>query len=123
MITEQESTSSQAVPNAGESHPIETPSPSAAEVLTVLRRIDRVLGEIRGVLDAAERERQHKEFSSLRLIGAILQVIVGGLVALAVLDWVFEAQVEALFVKLAFAAVLQLTALTAFLFWRRDGAR
>ena len=123
MITDQESASSQAVPDAGESDPAETPSPSAAEMLPVLQRIERVLGEIRGVLDAAERERQHKEFSSLRLIGAILQVIVGGLVALAVLDWVFEAQVEALFVKLAFAAVLQLIALTAFLFWRRDGSR
>jgi hypothetical protein len=82
-----------------------------------------VLGEIRGALDAAERERQHKEFSSLRLIGAILQVVVGGLVALAVLDWVFEAQVEVLFVKLAFATVLQLIALTAFLLWRRDASR
>lgn len=123
MITDQESTSSQTVPAAGESDPAETPSPSAAEVLPVLRRIDRVLGEIRGALDAAERERQHKEFSSLRLIGAILQVVVGGLVALAVLDWIFEARVEALFVKLAFAAVLQLIALTAFLFWRRDGSR
>lgn len=123
MISGQESTSSQAVPDAVESDPAETPSPSAAEVLPVLQRIERVLGEIRGALDAAERERQHKEFSSLRLIGAILQVIVGGLVALAVLDWVFEARVEALFVKLAFAAVLQLIALTAFLFWRRDGSR
>ena len=123
MITDQESASSQAVPDAGASDPAETPSPSAAEMLPVLQRIERVLGEIRGVLDAAERERQHKEFSSLRLIGAILQVIVGGLVALAVLDWVFEAQVEALFVKLAFAAVLQLIALTAFLFWRRGGSR
>ena len=123
MISGQESTSSQTVPDAGEPDPAETPSPSAAEVLPVLRRIERVLGEIRGTLDTAERERQHKEFSSLRLIGAILQVIVGGLVALAVLDWVFEAQVEALFVKLAFAAVLQLIALTAFLFWRRDGSR
>jgi len=123
MITDQESASSQVVPDAVESDPAETPSPSAAEMLPVLQRIERVLGEIRGALDAAERERQHKEFSSLRLIGAILQVIVGGLVALAVLDWVFEAQVETLFVKLAFAAVLQLIALTAFLFWRRDGSR
>lgn len=123
MITDQESTSSQTVPNAGESDPAETPSPFAGEVLPVLQRIDRVLGEIRGALDATERERQHKEFSSLRLIGAILQVVVGGLLALAVLDWVFEAQVEVLFVKLAFAAVLQLIALTAFLFWRRDGWR
>ncbi len=123
MITDQESASSQTVPDAGESDPAETPSPSANEVLPVLQRIDRVLGEIRGALDATERERQHKEFSSLRLIGAILQVVVGGLVALAVLDWIFEARVEALFVKLAFAAVLQLIALTAFLFWRRDGSR
>jgi hypothetical protein len=123
MISDQEPTSSQAVSSARESRPTETRSPSSDEALSVLRRIERVLGEVRGALDVAERERQHKEFSSPRLIGAILQVIVGGLVALAVLDWVFGARAEALLVKLAFAAVLQLIALTALLFWRRNGSR
>jgi hypothetical protein len=44
----------------------------------------------------------------------VLQVIVGGLVVLALFDWLLGAPVDGLLVKLVFAAVLQLGALTAF---------
>ena len=66
-----------------------------------------------GALDAAARDSEHRDFSIGRLIGWILQVIVVGLVALALLDWLLQASVDSLLIKLAFAAVLQLSALTA----------
>lgn len=85
--------------------------------------MEKHLSQIRGALDAAARESEHREFSIGRLIGAILQVIVAGLVALALLDWLLAApsdSLDSLFIKLAFAAVLQLSALTAFVLSRGD---
>ncbi len=79
-----------------------------------LERMEKLLSQIRGALDAAARAGKHREFSLARTTGWVLQVIVAGLVVLALLDWLLQAPVDSLFVKLAFAVVLQLSALTAF---------
>ena len=91
---------------------------SGEDVLTVLQRIEQGLAEIRRSLDGMARERRHREFSPARLIGSILQAFVVGLVLWSVSDWVFGEPRDALLVKIAFAAVLQLGALTAFLLGR-----
>lgn len=103
--------------SGGTPEPVQLPElpPDAA---AALQRVEKLLGDIRGALDATARERAHHEYSPRRLIGAILQVIVVGLTLLALLDWLLDAAVEGLLVKLAFAAVLQLAALTAFLISR-----
>ena len=77
-----------------------------------------MLGEIRGTLDAAVRGKEHRDFSVGLLVGSILQVIVVGLLALSLLDWVFGATSGSMLIKLAFASVLQLSALTAFVVLR-----
>jgi len=90
------------------------------DATVTLERMERLLGQIRGALDATARDAEHREFSIGRLIGAVLQVIVAGLVGLALLDWLLQAPTDSLLVKLAFAAVLQLSALTAFLVARGE---
>jgi len=91
-----------------------------ADALLTLQRIERLLRDIRGALDGAAHESAHRHYSLARLIGAILEVIVVGLVALAVLDWLLQAPPASLLTKLAFAAVLQLSALTALLVARDE---
>lgn len=86
-----------------------------ADLVASLQRIEKQLRDIRDTLDAAAREGKHRQYSPARLTGSILQVIVAGLIALAVLDWAFDAPADTLLAKLAFAAVLQLAALTAFI--------
>lgn len=108
------------VPRAGESaspSPGESPPPDAAvldERLAALQRIDRGIFELRGLIEAKLREDAYHEFSIARLIGAVLQVIVVGLVVLALLDWIFSGPLNTLLTKLAFAAFFQLAALTGF---------
>lgn len=100
------------------------PLPSAdrhsvsAEMLAALERVERLLGDMRGVLNSAASESRHREFSAGRLIGSILQALVLGLVLWALSDWVFGEDAQHLLIKLAFAAVFQLGALTA-LVWGR----
>jgi len=84
------------------------------EPLRSLARVERLLREIHAMLDAGVRDQEHHSFSLSLLVGSILQVVVAGLIALALLDWIFGAPSDALLLKLAFAAVLQLCALTAF---------
>jgi len=85
------------------------------DALATLQRMERSLTQIRGALDATARDSAHREFSPRRLIGAILQVMVAGLVVLAAVDWLFDASLQTVLIKLAFAAVLQLATLTALL--------
>ncbi|MGE0479852.1 MAG: hypothetical protein AB7Q17_05205 [Phycisphaerae bacterium] len=95
----------------------ESPPPDAAaldERLAALQRIDRGIVELRGLIEAKLREDAYHEFSIARLIGAVLQVIVVGLVVLALLDWIFSGPLNTLLTKLAFAAFFQLAALTGF---------
>lgn len=90
------------------------------DAIGALARMERLLSQIRGSLDITAREARYQEFSLLRLVGSILEVFVAGLVVLAVLDWIFAAPANALLIKLAFAAVLQLAALTAFIVSRES---
>jgi hypothetical protein len=85
------------------------------DATATLERMEKLLNQIRGTLDAAARAGEHREFSVGRTVGWVLQIIVAGLVVLALLDWLLAAPTDSLLVKLAFAAVLQLSALTAFL--------
>ena len=87
-------------------------------ILQSLEHIDRRLDDIRRTLDALAREKRHREFSPARLLGSILQALVAGLVLWAVSDWAFAADRGVMLVKLAFAAVLQLSAHTAFVLGR-----
>ena len=91
---------------------------TADELLAALERVERTLVELRRSVDTGVRERRHREFSAARLIGSILQALVLGLVLWALSDWLFAEPREGLLVKLAFAGVLQLGALTGFLLGR-----
>ena len=109
MLTEKEKPASRPALHAAEDQPGED------QAAAVLRRIEQLLSEMRGTLDAATRETQHRDFSVSLLVGSILQVVVVGLAALAVLDVIFQRSTDAILVKLAFAGVLQLGTLAAFL--------
>ena len=61
-----------------------------ADAAASLRHIEKLLGQIRGALDATARDGTHREFSIGRTVGAVLQVVVAGLVALALLDWMLD---------------------------------
>lgn len=109
---------------AGENEGGQPPSAGddAAERLDAsLRRIEKRLEEIRGLLNAQARERQHRDFSAALLVGVVVQIVAAGLIGVALLDWVFQAEPAALAVKLGFAAVFQLAALTALVAWRSKG--
>ncbi len=101
-------------PEPDASKPLVESVPLPEDVTHTFERIEQLLGRIHGTLDAGARERQHRELSYARLLGAILEVIVAALVALALLDYLLHGAVNSLFVKLAFALVLQVAALTAF---------
>jgi len=88
------------------------------ESLPPVARLEERLTQIRDLLDTAEREQRHKEFSAARLTGALAQALVVALLAWALSDWVFALPPETVLVKLGFAAVLQLAALTAFVVGR-----
>lgn len=88
------------------------------QLLLLLRRLERGLDELRGLLEANARVQRHREFSFARLAGAVLQALVVGLLMLALSDWFFQADVGQLLVKLALAGVLQLATLTAFILAR-----
>ena len=116
--TDQNSRSGTSEPVGAERHHESAPLPE--DVTRTFERMERLLGRIHGALDAGAREGAHRELSYGRAIGGILQVIVAGLVALALLDLLLHGVVNALFVKLAFAMVLQLAAMTAFVVSRRS---
>jgi hypothetical protein len=87
----------------------------------VLERIERLLLEIHTHSEATARRSRYKEFSPAWLIGGVLQVITLGVVVAAVSDWVYDAGSGPTLVKLAFAGVFQLGALTAFVLARSPG--
>lgn len=114
-------------PPLGGERPLESVTPDAAglpapapraqpdDTASALARIEHLLSEIRGCLDALERERRHRPFSPWRTVGAVLQVAAAGLTILVVMDWVFQRPPAPLFTKAALALILQLGALTALL--------
>jgi len=104
-------------PDQQDPRPTRGPGPDN-DSLATLRRIVQLLDEIRGRLDIDARARRHRQFSLARLLGALLQALVVGLVIAALADWVYGAALGAQLVKLVFAGVLQLGALTAFVIAR-----
>ncbi len=109
-------------PHAGE-RPTAAAPPGAraadlAPLAESLRRVERTLEEIHGTLESDTRARRYREFSLARLIGTILQTFAVLLVIFALADWAFDAHPVQQLVKIAFAGVLQLGALTAFLLAR-----
>lgn len=121
QLDEQFATGTQVEPRPEHRPPGHAQEPDAAEPLELLRRIERSLSEIHDRLEAREHERRHQEFSVARLIGSLVQALVVGFLIAAIADWVYNAPVEKQLVKLAFAGVLQLLALTAFTLTREQG--
>lgn len=93
----------------------ESSSTSPAELLATLERVEGVVRELRDQVDTIAREKSHREFSFARLTGSLLQALVAGFLIAALADWVYEAEPAHTLVKLAFAGVLQIGALSAFL--------
>ncbi len=101
-------------PETNKARPMPTkPEDSAADA-----RVEQLLVEIRDRLDLLTRDRRHVEFSVARLVASLVQALVIGLLLAAIADWLFSAPFSAAILKLAFAAVLQLAALTAFILAR-----
>lgn len=96
------------------------PSETSDESIVVLQRIERLLFEIRGRLETKERAGRHQQFSLGRLLGSLLEVLVVVVTIWTVADWVYQAPPGGQLVKLAFAGVVQLGALTAFVLARED---
>lgn len=95
--------------------------PSVADLFSSLQRVERTLGEIAVALDLLARERQHKTFSPIRLVGGVVQVLALALLVLAAMDWLLALQIRpAMWAKLVFAVALQLLALTAFFVAQRE---
>lgn len=90
------------------------------DAAAAIGRLEGLLREIRGALDASAREQEHREFSIARLLAAIAQGLSIGLLLWAALDWLMPGEPGqgagqgAAGLKLLFAIVLQLMALTAF---------
>lgn len=96
----------------------DAPPADEPDLLKLVQRLQTAVEEIRGRFETLSRERRHREFSPARLIGALLQAVVIGFVLLALSDWVYGAHEGPILVKLAFAAVFQLGALTSFVLSR-----
>ncbi len=87
-------------------------SPPADDEAT-LRRMERMLAEIRNVMDTRAREETHQEFSPARLIGALAQVLAIGFFILALAGWFFAANPNSIVIELGFCIALQLGAIAA----------
>lgn len=98
--------------------PVAAEPTDLAELLGVLRRIERTLVEVRGQFETLTRDQRHREFSPARLIGALLQALVLFFVIAGLADWVYQAELGQPLIKLLFAGVFQLGALTAFVLSR-----
>lgn len=96
------------------------PPVHSAEAELLLARIEKSLAEMRAHMNAASRESRHKQFSFTLLAGGFAQAVVGALLLWALSDIIFVSGTSGAtplgvpLVKLAFAGVLQLVALTAF---------
>lgn len=113
------SDTSPAEPQPGPEQPSSGPAPqpsapeSLAGMTASLQRIERLLGEIRGVMDVESREERYKEFSLPQLIAPVAQLAAVALLLFALLDLIFDGDVPGTLVKLGFACAVQLVALTA----------
>ncbi|MCA9244030.1 MAG: hypothetical protein KDA32_08760 [Phycisphaerales bacterium] len=78
-----------------------------------LRRMERLLGEIRNVMETRAREDAHQEFSPARLLGALAQVLAIGFLALALVGWFINVSGTQLVIQLGFCIAFQLAAICA----------
>ena len=85
------------------------------DAAAAVARLERLLREVRGALDAREREHEHQEFSVVRLLGAVVQMCAIGMLTWAAIDCYMQPLMDQALVKAVFAGVLQLMALTTFL--------
>ncbi len=98
--------------------PSNTPESPQVELLSAVRRLETLVKEMHGHVESITRQQRHREFSAARLIGALLQAVVIGFTIAAIADWVYAAAPATLIIKLLFAGVVQLGALTAFVLSR-----
>jgi hypothetical protein len=80
-----------------------------------LARIEQLLREIHVLLDAREREQQHREFPLLGWLATISQGIALLFLISALMDWFADADVGRVLNRVALAALFQLITLTALL--------
>lgn len=88
--------------------------PSSEDAIVAVGRLEQLLREVRGTLEARDREDVHQEFSIIRLLGVLCQMAAGGMLVWASIDWFFQPLLDQALVKAVFAGVLQLMALTSF---------
>lgn len=112
------STSALSQPSASAGPPKKEAQPNAdfkpEDAALAVARLERLLREVRGALETRERESDHREFSIVRLAGAVCQMAAMGMFLWAIIDWVFQPLLDQALVKAVFSGVLQLMALTAF---------
>lgn len=113
----QESTAAPHAPIADEETVVYTPP---RDLAATLENIETSVEDLRDAVAGLARTQQYQEFSAARLVGAVIEALVVGLLLWALSDWAFEAPVAQLFIKLGFALVLQMAALTAFLLARES---
>lgn len=97
------------------------PAGETSERADDLERIERGVSEIRAHFQAEKREARHKDFSLALLAAVIAQALAVVLLAWAALDCLQRFDASVILVKLAFAGVLQLIALTGFASYRSVG--
>ncbi len=90
-----------------------SPAPELRDLVESVRQLEQTHHQVREQLDRISHERAYRDFSMLRLLAAMLQAIVIGLLVVAVADWVYGVSAARQLVTLAFAGVLQLGTLTA----------
>lgn len=111
------STSAPTQQSASASPPRKEAQPNAdfkpEDAALAVARLEKLLREVRGALEARERESDHREFSIVRLVGAVCQMAATAMFFWAIIDWVIQPLLDQALVKAVFSGVLQIMALTA----------
>lgn len=97
-------------------HQVQPPPGAQAELQAVADRIEELLTGILTQLKAMQRDEMFGEFSAMRLIAGVVQILV--LFCVLVMIWVLmspQRQDNSFFIALGFAVVFQLMALTFYI--------
>lgn len=78
-----------------------------------LKRIENSLIQLRGLVESARRDETYQTFSGALVVAVVLQLLVIALAGSAMIDWIFQGPPTSLYIKLSFAAFLQIGTLTA----------
>lgn len=84
------------------------------DAAAAVARLEKLLRDVRGALESREREREHREFSIILLLGLMAQMAALGVLAWGLIDWILLPLFDKALVKFVLAGVLQLMAMTAF---------